>query len=109
MAGNDLVGMSDQVREVLCHKGIIAVNQDWGGSQGKLIRIDGQMQVWEKPMSDGATALAYLNRGDTSVQVRVTDYSDKVSTIKDVWSGDFAAAGDSIEVEPHGAILLLAN
>jgi len=109
MAGNDLVNMSDQVREVLCHRGLIAVNQDWGGRQGKLIRSEGQLQVWQKPMSDGSTALAYLNRGESVLKVRATDDAVSCSSFTDVWSGDSADAGSAVEVEPRGAVLLLTR
>lgn len=109
MAGNDLVTMTDNVRDILCHRGLIAVNQDWGGRQGKLIRADGELQVWEKPMSDGSTALAYLNRGEVAIKVRATDDAPAATSVRDVWSSDSAGAAEVVEVEPHGAILLITQ
>jgi alpha-galactosidase len=109
MAGNDLLTMSDEVRQILTHPGLIAVNQDWGGRQGKLVATDGDLQVWEKPMSLGTTALAFLNRGEHPVSVKATVYAQAATKLTDVWSGDAASAADSIEVEPHGAVLALVS
>jgi len=109
MAGNDLVNMTDEVRGILTHKGLIAVNQDWGGRQGKLIAADGGLQVWEKPMSDGTTALAFLNRGERAVSVKASVYAEAATKLKDVWSGDGASASDVLEVEPHGALLVIVS
>lgn len=109
MAGNDLVTMSEEVRGILTHSGLIAVNQDWGGRQGKLVSTVGALQVWEKPMSDGSTALAFLNRGDSSVSVVPNRFSETAIKMVDVWSGDSAGAGDTLEVEPHGASLVLLS
>lgn len=109
MAGNDLVNMSDSVREVLCHRGLISVNQDWGGRQGKLIRQSGDLQVWEKPMSDGSTAYAYLNRGELPLKIKLADDCEDATSVQDVWSSDWTDANANIEIEPHGAVLLLAK
>jgi alpha-galactosidase len=109
MAGNDLASMTDEVRTILCHKGLIAVNQDWGGRQGKLSRFEGDLQVWTKPMSDGSIAIAYLNRGDQILHVQVSDDEPNASLITDVWSGAGISAASRIEVEPHGAVLVLSS
>jgi alpha-galactosidase len=108
MAGNDLLTMSDEVRQILTHPGLIAVNQDWGGRQGRLVATGGDLQVWEKPMSDGTTALAFLNRGERAVSVKATVYAE-ATRLTDVWSGDGASAGDALEVEPHGAVLAVVS
>src|SRR5439155_24999673 len=53
LAGNDLAAMSSATKTILTNADVIAVNQDWGGSQGRLLRDYGNgTQVWGKPMSN---------------------------------------------------------
>ena len=41
IAGNDLRSMSDSTKMILENKEVIAVDQDWGGVQGRKVRDDG--------------------------------------------------------------------
>lgn len=109
MAGNDLTRMSDEVRELLIHPGVIEIDQDWSGEQGKLTWQDGDLQVWSKRMSqeaDGGVAAVLLNRSGSAGSFSLEQAVGGYSTAKDVWSGDEISASSSVEVEPHGAILL---
>jgi len=63
LAGNDLAGMSPQVRAILTNKAVIAVDQDPLGKQGHRAYADEEMEVWTKPLSGGALALAVFNVG----------------------------------------------
>jgi alpha-galactosidase len=75
IAGNDLRSMPDWARRQLTDPDILKVNQDWGGRQGSLIRDDGDVEVWAKPMSEGGLAVAavvVLNRGDTTAKVEIS-------------------------------------
>ena len=51
---------------------VIAVNQDWGGSQGRRVADNGDTEVWAKPMSDGSVAAVLLNRGGSATTVSTT-------------------------------------
>ena len=73
MAGNDLIRMSDEVRDLLIHPGIIAIDQDWGGHQGRLVYSVGEAQVWSKPMSDGSKASVLLSRGETKQAFKLAE------------------------------------
>jgi alpha-galactosidase len=109
MAGNDLTRMTDEVRDLLIHPGIIEIDQDWSGEQGKLTWRDGDLQVWSKQMSEAAgsgVAAVLLNRGETNARFNIEQAVGSFSTAKDVWSGDLVDASSSVEVEPHGAVLL---
>jgi alpha-galactosidase len=64
IAGNDLRSMSPATRSILTNQEVIAVDQDPLGVQGFDYRTSGELQVWFKPLSDGAWAMAVLNRGD---------------------------------------------
>ncbi|MCC8242747.1 glycoside hydrolase family 27 protein [Saccharothrix luteola] len=72
IAGNDLRAMGAETKDVLLNRDLIAVNQDWGGKQGRRLRDDGEQEVWAKPMSDGSAAVVLFNRASTDREIGVT-------------------------------------
>jgi len=109
MAGNDLTRMTDEVRDLLVHPGIIAIDQDWSGEQGKLTWQQGDQQVWSKRMSKdagGGLAAVLLNRSNLAGNFKLDRILGHVSRVIDVWSGDEIGPESEVEVEPHGAVLL---
>jgi len=48
MAGNDLRDMKPEIREILTHKEVIAVDQDPKGGQGQRVRKNGSLEVWSR-------------------------------------------------------------
>jgi alpha-galactosidase len=111
MAGNDLTRMSDEVRDLLAHPGIIAVDQDWGGQQGKVTFADGDLEIWSKPMSQESgfkTASVLLNRGETTGKFDLNRIFETSTELQDVWSGDSVAKG-AIDLAAHDALLLLSR
>jgi len=58
LAGNDLSKMDDPTKNILMNKEVIAVDQDRLGIQGTRI---GLPQIWMKPLSGGAKAVALFN------------------------------------------------
>jgi alpha-galactosidase len=58
LAGNDLSKMDDPTKSILMNKEVIAVDQDRLGIQGTRI---GPPQIWTKPLSGGAKAVALFN------------------------------------------------
>ena len=111
MAGNDIVRMSDTTRELLTHSGVIAINQDWGGQQGRLVWSDeaSNAQVWSKPMSAGGQAAVLLNRGEAATKISLPTALGDLERAKDVWSNDTLDARSTIELAPHSAELLLVS
>jgi alpha-galactosidase len=71
MAGNDLRTMSDNVRKVLTAPELIAVNQDQRGIQGYRIFNEAGCEVYNKPLSDGTTAVLLLNKGEKKADITV--------------------------------------
>ncbi len=107
MAGTDLTRMSDQVREILIHPGVIAIDQDWGGQQGRLVHSNGDAQIWSKPMSDGSRASVLLSRGESPEAFNLDKLFPEINSVFDVWTGDSIDGNSVIEVPPHDAVLIL--
>ncbi len=72
LLGNDLRSVSAATLSIVENADVIAVNQDWGGSQGRRLVDNGDTEVWAKPMSDGAFAVVLLNRGASAATVSTT-------------------------------------
>jgi alpha-galactosidase len=91
LAGNDLPAMSPANKKILENKDVIALDQDWAGTQGHKIRDDGDTEVWAKPMSDGSAAVVLFNRGPASAAMTTTakDLGLKGHSyrVRDLWSG----------------------
>ena len=63
MAGNDVRTMPAATRDILLNKEVVAVDQDSLGVQGMLVQEPApDLQVWSKPLSDGARAVVLFNR-----------------------------------------------
>ncbi len=89
MAGNDLTRMSDEVRDILTAPELIAVNQDKRGIQGYKVYDDGDSEVYNKPLSDGTTAVLLLNKGEKKTDIEVS--WDKIGLlgtqpVRDLWA-----------------------
>jgi len=116
IAGNDLRSMSDSTRAILTNREVIAVDQDWGGRQGRRVRRDGSTEVWAKPMSGGGAAVVLLNRGDSAADISVTPRELGLAAqqryqARDLWRHITALVGDSVgaTVPPHGSAMLLVR
>src|SRR5262249_6721291 len=65
MAGNDLRGMTPEIRDILTNKEVIAIDQDPLGRQGRRVAKDGDFEVYAKQLQDGSRAVMLLNRHHT--------------------------------------------
>lgn len=61
ICGNDLQNMSPEIKQILCNKQLIAINQDVLGKQGFKIYDEGNFEIWQKPLSNGNIAICFLN------------------------------------------------
>jgi len=106
MAGNDLRTMSDDVRHVLTAPELIAVNQDQRGVQGYKVFDDGDREVYNKPLSDGTTAVLLLNKGAEKADVTVRwDQIGLSGTqpVRDLWARrDLGECEDSFTARDLG-------
>jgi beta-glucosidase len=122
MAGNDLREMSNETREILTNRDVIAVNQDPLGVQGYRHRVvAGAVEVWARPLASGDWAFTFLNRSNapfkTSFDWTTPAVADPLSNrkleglyaIRDLWSkqsrGDTSAPFVA-EIPPHDVVMV---
>ena len=114
IAGNDLRDMKPEIREILTHREVIAVDQDPAGSQGRRVRKNGDLEVWSKPMQDGSRAVVLFNRGTKGGEISASwedlGYPAHLSArVRDLWQakdlgerkGMFSAT-----VTPHSIVMV---
>jgi len=116
LAGNDLRNMTPAVKDILTNRDVIAVNQDPDGTQGKRIAksgAQGEQEVWTRPLSGGAQAVALFNRAAqaTTMTVKWSDLGMPAppTQARDLWAHrDVPLNGPdySIEVPAHGVVML---
>lgn len=113
MAGNDLRNMSDTVTKVLTAPEVIAVNQDPRGHQGYKIFDNGKQIIYNKPLSDGTTAVLLFNK-DT-IPADITIRWDQIGLsgkqlVRDLWAGkNLGRFNDSFttkKLPEHGQYLI---
>ena len=109
MAGNDLRTMSKEVRNVLTAPELIAVNQDKRGVQGYKVFDDGSREVYNKPLSDGTTAVLLLNKGGEKADITVPWEKIGLSgsqPVRDLWAredlGEFKDSFTAGALGQHG-------
>ena len=99
LAGNDLSKMSPATLAMLTNKEVIAVDQDPLGKQGDRVSAVGPTEIWSKPLSNGAQAVALFNRSETekSISFRPRDIGfAKGFKLRDLWQGrEVTATGDT--------------
>ncbi len=113
MAGNDLRKMSDTVTQVLIAPEVIAVNQDPRGHQGYKVFDNGKQQVYNKPLSDGTTAILLFNKDSVPANVSVSWQQVGLSgkqAVRDIWArknlGKFKDGFTAYQLPEHGQYLL---
>ena len=115
IAGNDLVNMAPEIRNILLNKEVIAVNQDRLGAQGRRVWRDGEREIWVKALSGGRRAVLLFNRGDQPRQIAFDweqlGYPAKLrAKMRDVWAGrdlPTRAGSYSATVAPHAVQMMV--
>jgi alpha-galactosidase len=65
--GNDITNMTQETREIILNRDVIAIDQDTLGVQGlRLKEVDG-LQYWFKPLAGGDWAFCLFNRGEAPI------------------------------------------
>ena len=92
MASNDLRKMTPSTIQILTNREAIGVNQDPLGIQGRIVRREGEVEIWAgKRLFDGSQAVLVFNSGAAPADVRVTwaDIGVEDSTalyVRDLWT-----------------------
>jgi alpha-galactosidase len=99
--GNDVRNMSQETKDIILNKEVIAIDQDSLGVQGlKFTSVDG-LDIWFKPLYGGDWAFCILNRTTTDkeytidwqtldlyddVSKRFTNFDSQVYDLYNLWS-----------------------
>lgn len=113
LAGNDLTHMSDETRNILMNREVIAVDQDALGKQGDRVwAIDGR-ELWSKPLQGGSVAVALFNRvnAPSLMTFHLSDLGwSGPAVARDLWKHADAGTIDeayTTAVPRHGVVMLL--
>ena len=111
IAGNDLSKMDDVTKSILINREVIAVDQDRLGIQGHRI---GPPQIWVKPLTGGAKAVAIFNyvtddeAEPTTLLMKDIGFTGPVH-VRDLWAHkDIGILRDSYTFTvPQGGVVML--
>jgi alpha-galactosidase len=112
LVGADLTALDPFTLALLTNDDVLDVDQDPLGKGASRRSVNGETEVWARPLADGTIAVGLFNRGDakTRVTARWADLGISGSQpVRDLWlRKDLAAASDEVsaEVASHGAQLL---
>lgn len=92
LIGCDIAQMDDFTLNLLCNNEVNAIDQDLLGKQADRALKEGDIEVWSRPLADGAIAVGIFNVGEKDQQVdmkalvsQLSTVTSQVSTVRDVW------------------------
>lgn len=112
LAGNDVRTLTDETRNILLNKEVIAIDQDQLGKQGFRISQEGSAEIWARQLQDGSYAVGLFNDSQTDQQISVSWPDLKLSnpkTIRDLWSHHdlpVSEPGFQATVPAHGVVMI---
>ena len=118
LIGCDIAQMDDFTVNLLCNNEVNAINQDILGKQADRVLKQDNIEVWARPLSDGAIAVAIFNVGDTDQQVDMKPLIDLPSSIfhlpsssvRDLWrQKDLTPAELNCTIPAHACRFLRVN
>lgn len=111
LAGNDLGLMSDETRDILANRALIAINQDPAAIQAERVWASNGVEVWVKPLGNrlgNERTVAIFNRNEKAVSHNL-DFSSvglqKVKSVSDLWlDKSLKVLGNALDMEvpAHG-------
>ena len=114
LAGNDLPNMKPEIKAILTNRDVIAIDQDRLGHQASRVYADGEVEVWTRPLSGGAMAVAILNAGSNRVATHPFHLNlaalglHGTQQAKDLWTGKPVELTENMPIElPSHDILLV--
>ncbi|MBT9332743.1 glycoside hydrolase family 27 protein [Paracidobacterium acidisoli] len=112
LAGNDLSKMTPETLSILLNKEVIAVDQDAMGKQGDRVSAVGPNEIWAKPLSGGAKAVALFNRAESPLPMtlHLSEVGfEENAKLRDLWAHKDVTASDgsyTVVVPRHGVVML---
>eukprot|EP00475_Leptophrys_vorax_P006738 TRINITY_DN14203_c0_g1_i1.p1 TRINITY_DN14203_c0_g1~~TRINITY_DN14203_c0_g1_i1.p1 ORF type:complete len:381 (-),score=32.53 TRINITY_DN14203_c0_g1_i1:251-1393(-) len=115
LIGCDLQKMSEEAREILSNKEVIAINQDSLGVQARKVFATEDLEVWSGPLFGGKLVVAMVNRGTTNGTITATWSLIGLNPlqpmhVRDLWKGrtmDSVFVGDlTAIVPPHDVVMV---
>lgn len=91
----------------MLNREIIAIDQDFAGTQGKLLSSTPTADIWGKPLSDGGYALVLLNHGESDAALSTT--VEGRWSVRDLWQHKEIGDSDGIvgaTVPANSAVVL---
>jgi alpha-galactosidase len=111
LAGNDLSKMTQETKDILMNRDVIAIDQDPLGHQARRLWVEGPMEIWVKDLSGGKSALAFFNRGESPLvfdpHLRALSPMQG-KRFKELWTKEDVVLSSStnLRVPSHGVMLL---
>ena len=114
LAGNDLTTMTPAAQEILTNREVIMLDQDPLGLQGALVRDEGELQVYAKPLTGcGARGVVLFNRGSAALSTTLAWseiwLSSGTANVRDLWAASElgpAIDGIALSVPAHDVVVL---
>jgi alpha-galactosidase len=113
LLGCNLQKLDDVTVELLSNDEVLDIDQDERGAMGDRSRVDGDVEIWTKPLAGGDLAVGVFNRGDAPATYPLRWGEIGVATppkrVRDVWRrSNVAASADGVacEIPSHGCVLL---
>lgn len=108
LIGCDIAQMDDFTVSLLCNHEVNAVNQDILGKQAQRVVLDGNIQIWARPLSDGSYAVGIFNVGKSDAKVDFKKYFkemgiNSLQSVRDLWrQKDLSTTDVNYFIPTHG-------
>ncbi|MGO4594988.1 NPCBM/NEW2 domain-containing protein [Leifsonia sp. 2TAF2] len=115
VVGSDPRTFSDATVAALTNPDLLAIDRDPLGKQAVRVGPAGTTETWTKPLADGSTAVALVNRGDAAAEIATTASAVGLAAtrveVKDAWTHAVSESKDAIRsaVPAHGVSVLIVS
>jgi len=115
LIGCDVSQIDDFTINLLCNNEVNAVNQDVLGIQAKQEVVDGNVQIWARPLADGSHAIGIFNVGPENLKVDFHKYFkalgiSSLKSARDLWrQQDLSTTDTNYFIPSHGVKYLKVN
>jgi alpha-galactosidase len=112
--GNDIRHMLPEIGTIITNEEVLSVNQDPLGRPGRKIKDEGDLEVWEKQLSDGSRAVVLFNRSTGAAEMECLwqeiGFPAGLSlTVRDLWQHKDLGRFNGqlrITVPAHGVVMI---